>query len=385
MGIWAYLQPSGDLAGYAISDMVARDCSRGDKGLQTPLHRQSAADVQDAPPAEPRSIGRWGTGRRGTRDPWGGVMLSACLALGCGPDAAEPGSREASRNSGPNHGMAMSGAAAGTGAASTANPARTIIMQSSGAPISIDSSCSDPTVMFVIDGSGSMGEAFGGPSRWAALRSALLDPMTGFIARFQDKAAFGLIIYDGTIDTSTSQSRSANQAAPMCPTALSATRDMMCPRLISVPPRRENLMTIESMYADKELGGSTPTDKALAVAVDQMIELTEGKDPAQSPGFIILATDGEPNDLCFGGRGGDGSTQRACVVSAVDRAAAAQIRTYVISLAGNDMKLEQHLAEVAKHGDPSDPAAHTYNPMTPEELVMALKAVLTPALGCELQ
>jgi hypothetical protein len=171
----------------------------------------------------------------------------------------------------------------------------------------------------------------------------------------------------------------------MCPSAMSAMSDVMCPRLISVPARRSNLKAIEGMYAVKELGGSTPTDKALAVAVDQMIALQAGKDPKQSPGFIILATDGEPNDICSGGKGGDGSTQRACVVSAVDRAAAANIRTFVISLAGDDVNLQKHLAEVAKHGDPSDPAAHTYSPMTPEQLVMALKAVLTPALGCELQ
>jgi hypothetical protein len=161
--------------------------------------------------------------------------------------------------------------------------------------------------------------------------------------------------------------------------------DAMCPRLVSVPPMFSNGKAIDTMYPAKELGGSTPTDKALAAAVEQVTLLTAGKDPAQNPGFIILATDGEPNDLCFGGKGGDGSLQRQCVISAVDRAAAAKIRTFVISLAGNDMRLQEHLVEVAKHGDPSDPMAHPYSPMNPNELVMALKAVLTPALGCDLK
>jgi len=139
------------------------------------------------------------------------------------------------------------------------------------------------------------------------------------------------------------------------------------------------------MYPMKELGGSTPTDKALTAAVEQVVALTAGKDPTQNPGFIILATDGEPNDLCFGGKGGDGSLQKQCVVSAVDRAIAAHIRTFVISLAGSDTKLQAHLADVAKHGDPTNPMAHPYSPMNPNELVMALKSVLTPALGCDLK
>lgn len=310
------------------------------------------------------------------------TLAGFCAALGCGADSEGP---EASRIN--NNSMAQSALAAGNGAAAPnlGNPAQPMIVQSSSAAVSVDSSCADPTVLFVIDGSGSMGEAFGGPSRWTALRSALLDPMAGFVARFQDKASFGLMIYDGTIETAGSRSSRGTTTAPMCPSVESATSDAMCPRLVNVAPERDNLLAIDTMYPDTELGGSTPTDKALAVAVDQMITLTAGKDPTQSPGFIILATDGEPNDLCSGGMGGDGSTQRQCVVSAVDRAAAAHIRTYVISLAGNDMSLEEHLAEVAKHGDPEDPAAHTYSPMTPEELEIALKAVLTPALGCELQ
>jgi hypothetical protein len=259
-----------------------------------------------------------------------------------------------------------------------------MIARSDSTPVSVDSSCSSPTVLFVVDGSGSMSEGFGGPSRWQALRAALLDPMAGFIPRFQDKASFGLLIYDGSIAAAAGQTGSPAGANAVCPSAMSAMSDAMCPRLVSVPAMFTNLTAIDANYPAKELGGSTPTDKALAVAVDQMLKLSAGKDSSQNPGFIILATDGEPNDLCTGGVGGDGSVQRGCVVSAVDRAAAAQIRTFVISLANKDMKLQEHLAEVAKHGDPTNPMAHPYSPMNPDELVTALKTVLTPALGCAL-
>jgi hypothetical protein len=42
-----------------------------------------------------------------------------------------------------------------------------------------------PTIMFVIDVSGSMCAPFGNSTRWQALRTALLDPMRGLIYRPQ--------------------------------------------------------------------------------------------------------------------------------------------------------------------------------------------------------
>jgi Mg-chelatase subunit ChlD len=141
---------------------------------------------------------------------------------------------------------------------------------------------------------------------------------------------------------------------------------------------------INSMFPAAQLGGSTPTHKAMNAAVDQMLASAEGKDPSTSPHYIILATDGQPNDICQGGVGGDGSMEKAAVLAAVDRAAAAGITTFVVSLAGQDMALEMHLAEVAKHGNPKDPAARTYSPATPADLVMSLRGVLSVALDCVL-
>ena len=46
------------------------------------------------------------------------------------------------------------------------------------------------------------------------------------------------------------------------------------------------------------------------------------------------------------------------------------------------MALEMHLADVAKHGDPLNPTAHTYSPATPQDLQTALRGLLQSALGC---
>jgi hypothetical protein len=71
------------------------------------------------------------------------------------------------------------------------------------------------------------------------------------------------------------------------------------------------------------------------------------------------------------------------VIAAVDRAATARITTFVISLAGGDGALQAHLDEVARHGQPSNPNAKTFSPMTPQDLVTTLAAVLGGAIGCE--
>jgi hypothetical protein len=106
--------------------------------------------------------------------------------------------------------------------------------------------------------------------------------------------------------------------------------------------------------------------------------------PAPSPVYVILATDGAPNDICVNGSGGDGSVQRQGVIAAVDRGTAAGITTWVISLADGDAALQMHLDEVARHGDPKNPGAHTFSPTNPDELLMTLAQLLGGAVGCHI-
>ena len=243
------------------------------------------------------------------------------------------------------------------------------------------SSCLEAVVLFVVDGSGSMCEVFGTATRWTGLRAALLAPMTGVIPRLEAQAAFGLMIYDGSVDPAAVGAATMASPNPVC-AGFGGFGNMECPRYSRVPPRIMNAAAINQAFPQNQPGGSTPTHKAMNDAVAQMMMSAAGKDPKASPHFIILATDGQPNDICTGGVGGDGSAQKLEVIAATDRAAAAGIRTFVISLAGTDVGLEAHLAEVAKHGDPLNPAAHTFSPMTPEDLQMALRMVLSSALGC---
>jgi len=251
----------------------------------------------------------------------------------------------------------------------------------------VQTAIAEPDILFVIDGSGSMCETFGGSTRWQALRTALLDKTNGLIYRLQQSVDFGMELYDGTIDpilaiTAIAGSPSANPACSAMYIDAKATGD--CPQLIKVPVAKNNAMAIDTAFPATELGGSTPTDRAMNSAVDDLIAMrVNDPDKKPHPQYIILATDGSPNDICMNGMGGDGSAQKAGVIAAVDRAAMSHITTFVISLAGNDAGLQSHLDEVAKHGDPTNMMAHTFNPMSPMDLVNALAAIVGGAIGCE--
>jgi hypothetical protein len=241
-----------------------------------------------------------------------------------------------------------------------------------------DRGCMAATVAFVVDGSGSMCEPFGGSTRWTTLRAALLDRQAGLIYRVQDRASFGMYLYDGTIDFMLAQGAAAGPASTcMSPNAVRRFQGM-CPQIIEVPPVANNAMAIDAKYPMTELGGSTPTDKVMNYVVDALIK---ARGPHVDPQYIILATDGQPNDICMGGTGGDGTLQQRNVIAAVDRGAAMGITTFVISLA-SDPALQMHLDEVARHGDVTNPGAHSFSPMAANDLVLTLSNLLGAAIGC---
>ncbi len=255
------------------------------------------------------------------------------------------------------------------------------------ADANIHTSTAEPEILIVIDGSGSMCETFGGSTRWRATREALLGQMqNGLIYRLQQTVHFGLLLYDGTIDAVALLTATDASPSPQCAGMYLANKGMGdCPGLVQVPVALNSAAAIDMAYPGTELGGSTPTDKAMKVAVDQMIAMkVTDPDAKPHPQYIILATDGQPNDICVGGLGGDGSLQKNNVIAEVTRAAMANITTFVVSLAGNDQGLQAHLDAVAKAGEPLNPMAHTFNPMTPEDLTNTLIGIIGGAVGCEI-
>jgi hypothetical protein len=211
-----------------------------------------------------------------------------------------------------------------------------------------------PTVWLVIDGSSSMNQGFeAGMSRWTTLRSTLMDP-GGVVDSLQAVVRFGMVLYAG--------GDLAN-----------------CVQLVTVAPELNNLSALAAMYPAGPLAMGTPTDKALEHVVNNLPVLNTGTlDASEGPVYVVLATDGAPNDNCssggFGRGGGQNVEQR--VVDITSEGTRNGMQMFVISLAGDDMRLQTHLDAVAAATASQTPP---YVPSTRNELISAFQAIVGSA------
>jgi Mg-chelatase subunit ChlD len=230
-----------------------------------------------------------------------------------------------------------------------------------------------PTVMLIVDGSGSMDDDFGGMSRWNALRASLMDP-GGVVPTLELAIDFGITIYDGP--ASAVASGILNAIFPPAPGTPPPPMGA-CFRLVELAPTVMNWMPIWNVYPNAPLGGSTPTQNAMKAVVEKMPDLaTVQADPNIGDQVIVLATDGAPNEFC----GGNVDAQ-AEVVSLTTMAAAKGIKVFVISLAGNDAALQTHLETVAAAGGTMKPP---FTPMDQASLTASLQSILGDTISCEI-
>jgi hypothetical protein len=273
--------------------------------------------------------------------------------IGTGPTSAKPanGAAGAADSSNPNLGIVVPvagslatkplGSAAGSGAATCARG-----MQITD-PVT-------PTVWLIVDGSSSMNMNFdAGRSRWQTLRSTLMDP-GGVVDSLQGAVRFGMVIYSGGSSDPT-----------------------QCVQLVTVNPALNNLQMLSTQYPMQPLGMGTPTDKALDhVVKDLPVVSGPMLDTRTGPVFVVLATDGQPNDNCggggiLGGLGGGDVEQRVVDITTMGTKMGMQM--FVISLAGDDMRLQNHLSQVA-----AATASKTapYVPATQNDLIAAFRKIV---------
>ena len=181
-----------------------------------------------------------------------------------------------------------------------------------------------PTVIFVIDQSDSMNLPFGDSTRWDALRDSLLDPENGLIPPLADQVRFGLALYSAEAE--------GGAAGPPIGE---------CPLLTQVEARVDNYEAIRATYEAAEPIDETPTGDAIEAVLDDWLGQP---DRPTDPVILILATDGDP-DRCEELNPQNGQAE---TIAAVDRAFAANIRTFVISV-GPDVSTD-HLQDVANAG-----------------------------------
>jgi hypothetical protein len=220
-----------------------------------------------------------------------------------------------------------------------------------------------PTVWLMIDGSGSMSaplDDLAGPSRWTQLRDALVADGTGLVPRLQGAISFGLYVYDGGL-------------------SLPGIPGPQCPRTVIAAPALNNAAAMSGTYPMLETGASTPTHYAL---LDLKARIDAAGPSPDGPTFIILATDGTPN-LCdfHDGIPATPDTEQEAI-STVQQLAAAGTQVYVISLAGDDAFLQQHLEKVAAAGGTSSPP---FTPKSQDELVTALTQIIGATTSCDVR
>jgi hypothetical protein len=236
-----------------------------------------------------------------------------------------------------------------------------------------------PTIWLVLDGSGSMLSplsAMTQQTRWSALHDALMDPTAGVVKSLETDVEWGVVLYDGPLPGGFAlPTMLPDGGLKELPPATT------CPRVVVSEPKKNAFADISMVVGADPLGGSTPTDKALNVVVSHLDDMTgQVLDARIYPTIVVLATDGEPNDLCTDMGFGAGTDVRPQVISAVTQLASMDVKTYVISLAGEDMNLTAHLNDVAAAGGTGMPP---FFPTTKDALVQVFKDIIGQPTACD--
>lgn len=179
-----------------------------------------------------------------------------------------------------------------------------------------------PTVVLLVDQSGSMTENFGGDSRWNVARDALVNGTNGIVKILEKEVRFGLALY-------TSKDGSAGGA---------------CPMLTEVDVGISNYANIRNRLMAASPIDETPTGESITAVANKLA------DPMiPGPKYIVLATDGEP-DTCAEPNPQNG---QKVAIDAAKAAFTKGIQTFYISV-GSEVSAS-HAQQMANAGQGLDP------------------------------
>jgi len=218
-----------------------------------------------------------------------------------------------------------------------------------------------PSIELVLDRSFSMGDPFGGNSRYAVMHDALTGAM-GAVTSTQAGVYFGAALYAG--DQTPCLSLSG----------------------YTVPRALNNAAAIDAMIAKHTPDGHTPTAEAIALIT---ADFKANPPPPGSPPIILLATDGIPTDgdptnPC----GADVKVDQPSITAVAD-AYAAGIKTFIIGIADLKTQFLQDIANVGAgkpSGSPPNCAtcAPFYTANDPASLGAAFNAIISGVISCDL-
>lgn len=204
-----------------------------------------------------------------------------------------------------------------------------------------------PSVVLLIDGSGSMDRTDIAPTRYGAVREGLVGA-GGVVNALQSRVYFGASIY--------------SSATP-------------CPTLQSVPRALDNATAIQQLIDAYVPDGLTPT----AASIDRAVaDFQADPPPPDSPPIIVLATDGEPNSC------NDTTPDLPPSIAAAANAHAAGIDLYILGLAGLNTQFLQDMANAGVGVQPGQPDAPYYTANDPASLQAAFNTIINGVLSCDL-
>ncbi len=216
-----------------------------------------------------------------------------------------------------------------------------------------------PSILLVLDRSGSMREAFGNDVKWNSVRTALTDQTNGVVTQLEAKAYFGSLIYD-----------------------TDASNPNACPRLGATSRALNNAAMIRTaMATNPASNASTPTAKSIRAATASFAAVPP---PTGSPPIMVVATDGAP--VKCPDENDPNKNAQAYVIEAVTAAYAAGIKVIPLSVA-TDNNTKAHLQQVANVGagvQAGQPNAKLYEGNSPAELKAAFDQIIGGAVSCDL-
>jgi hypothetical protein len=291
----------------------------------------------------------------------GCVLASGIAAAACGADVGgeelPPDCEGASCNN-PSTGSGSS--ASGTGAAAGFDPTGsgtggkgTGGQGGACAEAQVEFEQQIPTVVLLVDQSGSMTAGFGGMTRWQAVSAALLDASTGVVPKLQQSVRFGMTLY----------------------TSKDGFKGGTCPMLKEVAPALDNLPAMSQLYAANKPIEDTPTGESLMPVADALAAY-----PEPGPKVIVLVTDGEPDTCAVP----DPQNGQAQAIAGAEYAFGKGIEVYIISV-GNEVG-KQHQQQMANAGvglPPSGPMnAPYYQADNPAQLVSHFETIINGVRPC---
>ena len=221
------------------------------------------------------------------------------------------------------------------------------------AAVEVDTQPVIPTVVLLVDQSGSMDADFSGQQRWDAVYETLMDPDDGVVKPLENRVRFGLALY----------------------TSEDGFDGGECPMLTEVDPAMANHANIDAVFAPEQPIEDTPTGESIAAVAAKLADME-----FDGPTAIVLATDGEPDtcDQPDPQQGQDDSLAAAQAAHDLD------VSTYIISV-GNDVS-DLHLQEMANAGVGLDPQGQVkapfYKAFDADELLNAFDDIIGGLTPC---